>query len=767
MPEMKASRKQRGFLGAVCTLVIGVYAYTARSGIFESLNLNAADAYYNLLVQGFRTGQLSLKKEVPPGLAQLADPYDPVANAPYRSFPYTTLDLSFYKGKFYLYWGVTPALILFWPYAALTGDYLLHKQAVAIFCAIGFLASVGLLHALWRRYFAKVRIGVVAACALALGLATGMPWILSRSEVHEVPVSCAYMLTMLTMGALWCALHQRERSCRWLVAASVAYGLAVGARSSLLFGAVILLVPVIQAWREGRRLWTLLTAAIVPITVIGLGLMLYNALRFDSPLEFGVHYQLVPEGQKAQQYFSLRYLWFNLRVYFFEPARWSGRFPFVREIAALARPTGAGSMQTPFGVLTNIPLVWLALAVPLAWRGRLAEARARLCEFSAATALLFGICALTVGAFFAASMRYEVEFLPALVLLAVVGILGLEHTLRARPVWRRAVRWGWSTVLGFSVAFNLLVGVVNYGESQCLMGNALLRAGKIQDAVRHFDLALRFKPDFAEAHYNLGVALQQTGKIEEAIRHFEQALQLKPDFAEAHYNLGVASVQRGKMQEAIGHYEQALLIKPDLDGAHNSLGVALQQTGRLNDAIRHYEQALRISPGFAEAQYNLAVALQRQGRYAEATESYRKAIELKPRLADAYLGLGRTLVAQGEYAEAVQTFRRGLEVEPRHMVMGDEMAWIMATAPDPTVRNALQAIQIGERLAELTGRKEFKPLDTLGAAYAEAGRFEQAVATAREALQLAEARNDTNLVIAIRSRLELYERSKPYRLPEL
>jgi len=91
----------------------------------------AEDAYYNLLVRGFRAGQLDLKTEVPAGLAHLADPYDPVANANYLLVDGHPLwDLSYYHGKLYLYYGVTPALVLFWPYAALTGHYLGHKDAV-------------------------------------------------------------------------------------------------------------------------------------------------------------------------------------------------------------------------------------------------------------------------------------------------------------------------------------------------------------------------------------------------------------------------------------------------------------------------------------------------------------------------------------------------------------------------------------------------------------------------------------------------------------
>jgi tetratricopeptide (TPR) repeat protein len=520
-----------GSLAAVCALVIGVYAYAAHSGMMESLTLKAADTYYNLLVRGFRAGQLSLNKEAPPGLVQLADPYDPAANAPYRSTPYGVHDMSYYHGKLYLYFGVTPALILFWPFVALTGHYLFHRQAVAIFCAIGFLASAGLLHDLWRRYFAEVSVGVVAACALALGLATGLPVFLSGAEVYQVPISCGYMLTMLALAAIWRALHEPERRCRWLAAASVAYGLAVGARPFLLLGAVILLVPVAQAWRDRRQVWAALMAA-APITIIGLGLMLYNVRRFDSPFELGMHYQLAGERQLAQRFFSPQYFWFNFRVYFLEPVRWSGHFPYVHGIAMPPLPLGHGTVEGPFGVLTNIPVVWAILAVPLAWRRRPDEAGI-LRWFITAAALLFGICALSICLFRGANDRYEVEFLPALLLLAVVGILGLERALADRRAWRRAARWGWGLLLGFSVAFNLLATLEHHARMHNDLGVVVGRAGRIQEAIGHFEEAVRIAPEYDEAHYNLGVALEQAGRTQEAIGHYEQVLRITPGFTEA------------------------------------------------------------------------------------------------------------------------------------------------------------------------------------------------------------------------------------------
>jgi len=161
---------------------------------------------------------------------------------------------------------------------------------VLIFCAAGFLAGVWIIYGLWRRCFAEVSFGVVLAGAVALGLATGLPMLLSRCDVYEVAISCGFAFVMLALAAVWGALASPQRQGWWLAAASLAYGLALGARPDLLFGAAILLIPVGLAWRRGQQIRALSLAAIGPIVSIGLGLMLYNALRFGNPLEFGLRY---------------------------------------------------------------------------------------------------------------------------------------------------------------------------------------------------------------------------------------------------------------------------------------------------------------------------------------------------------------------------------------------------------------------------------------------------------------------------------------------
>jgi tetratricopeptide (TPR) repeat protein len=536
---------------------------------------------------------------------------------------------------------------------------------------VGFLASVGLLRALWRRYFAEVSVVVVVACVVALGLATGVPALLSQCDVYEVPISCGYMLTMLALGGIWCALHEPEWKCWWLAIASLAYGLAVGARPSLLFGAVILLVPVAQAWRERQPISAALMAATIPITLIGLGLMLYNVLRFDSPFEFGQHYQVSVERQ-LRQLFSLRYLWFNFRVYFLEPARWSVRSPFVTGASVPPLPSGYLYAQDPFGVLTNVPLAWLALAVPLAWRDRSGQEQGALHWFVAAVCLLVAMCALTLGLYCGAAARYEVDFLPALVLLAVVGLLGLERALaptsesgRAnRPVWRHLARWGWSVLLGFSVVFNVLVTVGHYAEAQNGLGTTLFRLGNPQEAIGHWEQALRLNPDYAEAHVNLGFALARLGSAPEAIGHYEQALRINPDFTEAHIDLGVALSQLGSNREAIEEYEQALRIKPDLPEVRYNLGNALLQANRVPEAIREYEQALRLKPDYAQAHYNLGVSLARSGRLPEAIVHWEQALRIRPDYADAHNNLGNVLLQEGRIDDAIGHYEQALRVKP-------------------------------------------------------------------------------------------------------
>jgi tetratricopeptide (TPR) repeat protein len=111
------------------------------------------------------------------------------------------------------------------------------------------------------------------------------------------------------------------------------------------------------------------------------------------------------------------------------------------------------------------------------------------------------------------------------------------------------------------------------------------------------------------AHNDLGNALVKNGQIDEAMGHYQEALRLKPDYAEAFYNLGVAFDQRGQVGEAIRRYQEAIRLKPEYADAHNNLGIDLYQQGGTNEAIRHFQEALRLKPDHAQIRNNLSRAL--------------------------------------------------------------------------------------------------------------------------------------------------------------
>jgi tetratricopeptide (TPR) repeat protein len=713
-------------LVAVCALVIGVYAYVVQPGVFEAGSSNPADSYYNLLVQGFRAGHLSVKKEVPLRLGELTDPYNLSTYGQISRL----LDLSYYKGRLYLYFGVTPALMLFWPYCVLTGDYIFHRHAVVIFCAVGFLASVGLLRALWRRYFSEVSLGVVVALALALGLAAGVPVLLSQSDVWDVAISCGYMLVMLALGAVWRVLHEPHRRWQWLAVASIGYGLALGARPSLLFGSAILLVPVVQAWRDRAKVWPPLLAAVLPIALIGTGLMTYNAMRFGNPFEFGLRYQLHAERRVTEHFFGLDYLWFNFRVNFLEPAHWTARSPFVQGIVVPPGPPHLGFLGLPYGILTNTPAVWLALAVPLACWNRSKKIGGPLRSFVTAVTVLFSTVAITLSLYYCSGSRFEVEFLHAVTLLAVVGVLGLERALASRTVQRRLARCGWGALLGFSVAFNLLVGVKYTARVQAGLGSVLVQEGKVAEAFRYYQQALRIDPDCIEAHLGLGSALLKAGRLPEAIARYEQALRMKPEYAEAHLGLGSALVKVGRLPEAIAQCEEALRIKPEYAEAHLSLGTALATEGRIQDAIVHYEEALRIQPEFPDAHESLGNVLMQTGRLPEAIEQYRLAVRINPDLAEAHNNLGTALARTGDITESIQHYEEALRINPAYAEAHNNLGILLARTG--RVQDAIGHFEKALRIRPDYAEAHYD----LGKALTQMGRVREAVGEYEQALQI-------------------------------
>jgi tetratricopeptide (TPR) repeat protein len=300
-----------------------------------------------------------------------------------------------------------------------------------------------------------------------------------------------------------------------------------------------------------------------------------------------------------------------------------------------------------------------------------------------------------------------------------------------------------------------------YAEAYYNMGITFRAQGRHDEAINCYRQALRLKPNYLEAHNNLGNALQSLGRLDEAIMHFHQSLQIKPDSAEVHYNLGLALKSQGDFDDAIKHFRQALQLNPDLAEAHNNLALVLTMTGQLDKALEHFRQALQIKPDFAEVHYNMGLALKSQGKLDEAIKHFRQALQVKPDLAETHNNLALALTMTGQLDKALEHFREAVRLKPDYLEPLNRMARILAMHPEPKLRDPNQAIEIAKRAVELTGHKDAAILETLAAAYAAAGQFDQAVKTAEAALSLATAAQADELANHIRKQIQIYRQAKP------
>jgi tetratricopeptide (TPR) repeat protein len=203
-----------------------------------------------------------------------------------------------------------------------------------------------------------------------------------------------------------------------------------------------------------------------------------------------------------------------------------------------------------------------------------------------------------------------------------------------------------------------------YPEIHFNLADALVLMKRMPEAIRQYEEALLLSPNYAAANANLGTALVATGRPDEAIPHFERALQVWPDYAQAHYGLGFALEATGRQPEAMAQFEAALRSEPNNVEAHYHLANGLANSGRIAEAIGHYEDALRLRPNYAEVHANLGFALAWQGRMPEAVEHLERALQLKPGYAEAHAYLGFTLARAGRLPEAVQEYRMALQLRP-------------------------------------------------------------------------------------------------------
>jgi tetratricopeptide (TPR) repeat protein len=295
------------------------------------------------------------------------------------------------------------------------------------------------------------------------------------------------------------------------------------------------------------------------------------------------------------------------------------------------------------------------------------------------------------------------------------------------------------------------------------LGTVLLDQGKTDEAIGHFTESISINPEYEIAYYNLGYSHLKKGDYEKGMVYYRKAIELNPKYTNAYINLGMAYDDLGEHEKAIENYQKAQRLKPESDAVYNCLGYAYLSIGALNEAIIHYKKCLELNPGHWEANYKLARALSEKGEMKSAIHYYTKAIEIDPGKANYYLNLAGAFLEMGMEKEAKETLEKALTLCPSDPWIPNKLSWMQATGKNVEIRDGGEAVRLAEIACRLSQNKEPTILDTLAAAYAEAGRFEEALQTATKALSLARQLKQEDLAREIEARIELFKTGKPFR----
>ncbi len=300
-----------------------------------------------------------------------------------------------------------------------------------------------------------------------------------------------------------------------------------------------------------------------------------------------------------------------------------------------------------------------------------------------------------------------------------------------------------------------------------LVGLGLATRHQLQfwkNAIVYCQRSVTIEPRDARSHFNLGCTLEKMGDRDGAIQHFEAAIATSAAYTKAHNNLGSALAGKGDFAGAELHFREALMLNTNHTSARMNLARALLSQRKVADAVEVLQAAPEKDRALPALQAMTGDLLLQLGRVREAVPYFEQLLKADP-VAELHAKIAGLRIQLNEPKAALEHFRTAVKLKPDWVEVLNNLAWTLATNPDPAVRNGAEAVGYAERACELTQRGQPVFLITLAAAYAEAGQFEQAKSTSQQAMQLASQSGNTQLVTSLTPLHSAFQNRQPYHTP--
>jgi hypothetical protein len=458
---------QRVTVAAALALMVLFYSWTALTSGWSARPTEDSPFYYALMAKSFLAGQLNLLIDPSPELLALPDPYDSVQNQRYRLH-----DAILFNGKYYLYYGPVPALVLFMPFRWLTGLDLPEPPVVVFFCSVALMYAFLLVRFLCRTYLPATPFWLLLAAVPALGFGSAYPFMLRRPIHYEIAVAAgqAFVFASLYYGVVGILGARLRRD--YLALSGLLLGLAGGARFTMLGAGlipVVLAAYVMIGRRREESLRQHLIAAmtfLAPVAACVFLLGLYNYLRFGSWTQFGLTYTLHGWiSARTYQFTSVARLPAGLFYYLLAPPYVNGVFPFVRLAPRffLKPPFPDYYLEPVAGLLPDAPFVAILLFAP-AFFVAFRRSHAALCLFVAAS-MAVGLALLGLYSLWAGSMRYEIDFAMFLLIPSLLLWYAVLNTLGRTDRRRTLAGAAFALLLAVTVVFNTAFSITGYYDN--------------------------------------------------------------------------------------------------------------------------------------------------------------------------------------------------------------------------------------------------------------------------------------------------------------